>query len=104
MVSATRVPNNRATFEGAIGSVGVSRVEDRLITPTAHYLASSGIGSARLQFSCSPCLADLWTASAEAVDTDVTMYGPLSPSTSPAAFHALPGWRGPYSVTYRNTM
>jgi hypothetical protein len=30
-----------------------------LITPSAHYLASSGIGSARLQLSCSPCLADL---------------------------------------------
>jgi hypothetical protein len=29
------------------------------ITPSAHYLASSGISSARLQLSCSPCLADL---------------------------------------------
>ena len=43
----------------AIGSIGVSRVVDRSITPSAHYLASSGIGSARLQFSCSPCLANL---------------------------------------------
>ena len=43
----------------AIGFLGVSRVVDRLITPSAHYLASSGIGSARLQLSCSPCLADL---------------------------------------------
>jgi hypothetical protein len=32
---------------------------DRSITPSAHSLASSGIGSARLQLSCSPCLADL---------------------------------------------
>jgi hypothetical protein len=75
MVSATRVPNNRTTFEGAIGSIGVSRVVDRLITPTAHYLASSGIGSARLQFSCSPRLVDLWTAPAEAAGTDVAVYG-----------------------------
>jgi hypothetical protein len=30
-----------------------------LITPSAHYLASSGISSARLQLSCSPWLADL---------------------------------------------
>src|SRR5271166_6563403 len=35
----------------AIGTDGVSRVVDRLITPSAHYLASSGIGSARLQLS-----------------------------------------------------
>jgi hypothetical protein len=37
----------------------ISLVVDRLITPSAHYLASSGISSARLQLSCSPCLADL---------------------------------------------
>jgi hypothetical protein len=43
----------------AITGIGVPRVMDRLITPSAHYLASSGIGSARLQFHCSPCLADL---------------------------------------------
>ena len=48
--------------EGAIGSIGVSGVVDRSITPSAHHLASSDIGSARLQSSCSPCLADLWTA------------------------------------------
>jgi hypothetical protein len=36
-----------------------SLVVDRLITPSAHYLASSGISSARLQLSCSPCLADV---------------------------------------------
>src|SRR5216684_9378550 len=59
MVSATRVPNNLATSYRATGSIGVSRVVDRLIAPSAHYLASSGIGSARLQLSCSPCLADL---------------------------------------------
>ena len=38
---------------------GMSLIVDRLITPSAHHLASSGIGSARLQLSCSPCLADL---------------------------------------------
>jgi hypothetical protein len=32
---------------------------DRLIAPSAHCLASSGIGSARSQFGCSPCLANL---------------------------------------------
>jgi hypothetical protein len=32
-----------------MGGFGVSRVVDRSITPSAHYLASSGIGSARLQ-------------------------------------------------------
>jgi hypothetical protein len=36
-------------LEGATGSIGVSRVVDRMITPSAHHLASSGIGSARLQ-------------------------------------------------------
>src|SRR3977135_3388305 len=100
MVSATRVPNNRATFEGAIGSIGVSRVEDRLITPTAHYLASSGIGSARLQFSCSPCLADLWTASAEAVDTDVTMYGPCHHQLPRLRFMPFPD--GEVRIALRN--
>jgi hypothetical protein len=49
----------------AIGSIGVSRVVDRLITPSAHYLASSGIGPAWLQFSCSPCLANLYAATAD---------------------------------------
>jgi hypothetical protein len=39
--------------------IGVSRIVDRLITPSADYLASSGISSARLQFSYSPYLADL---------------------------------------------
>src|SRR5712692_8037444 len=37
--------------------VRISLIGDRLITPSAH-LASSGIVSARLQLSCSPCLAD----------------------------------------------
>ena len=101
MVSATRVPNNRATFEGAIGSIGVSRVEDRLITPTAHYLASSGIGSARLQFSRSPCLANLWTASAEAADTYVTMYGPPVTINFPRLrFMPFPG--GEVRIALRN--
>src|SRR3954453_21952127 len=59
MVSATRTPNILATSKRAIGSIGMFRVVDRSITPSAHYLASSGIGSARLQMSCSPCLADL---------------------------------------------
>jgi hypothetical protein len=54
----------------ATGFIGVSRVVDRSITPSAHYLASSGIGSARLQSSCSPCLADLYTATAKAAGTD----------------------------------
>jgi hypothetical protein len=36
-----------------------SLVVDRLITPSAHCLASPGISSARLQWCCSPCLADL---------------------------------------------
>jgi hypothetical protein len=35
--------------ERATGFSGVSRVVDRLITPSALHLASSGIGSARLQ-------------------------------------------------------
>jgi hypothetical protein len=35
--------------EGAIEFIGASRVVDRSITPSAHHLASSGIGSARLQ-------------------------------------------------------
>jgi hypothetical protein len=48
---------------------------DRPIAPSAYRLASSGTGAARLQFSCSPCLADLRTASAEAAGTDVAMYG-----------------------------
>ena len=74
MVSATRVPNSRATYEGAIAIFGVSRVVDRLITPSAHYLASSGIGSARLQSNCSPCLADLWTASAAVAGTDIVIW------------------------------
>jgi hypothetical protein len=46
----------------AMGVHGVSRVVDRSITPSAHHLASSGIGSARLQFRCSPCLANLYAA------------------------------------------
>jgi hypothetical protein len=45
--------------QAAIGPIGVFRVVDQSITPSAHYFASSGIGSARLQFCCSPCLADL---------------------------------------------
>ena len=44
--------------KGALGSIGVSCVVDRSITPSAPYLASSGIGSARSQFSCSQCLAN----------------------------------------------
>ena len=48
-----------------------SRVLDRSITPSAHLLASSGIGSARLQLSCSPCLADLYVAFARAAGTDL---------------------------------
>jgi hypothetical protein len=36
-------------LETATGFIGVSHVVDRLITPSAHHLASSGIGSARLQ-------------------------------------------------------
>jgi hypothetical protein len=43
----------------ASAGYGVSRVVDRSITPSACCLASSGIGSSRLQLSCSPCLADL---------------------------------------------
>jgi hypothetical protein len=74
MVSATRVPNKQATWWKAIGTDGVPRVVDRLITPSAHYLASSGIGSARLQLNCSPCLADLWTASATVVSTDISIW------------------------------
>ena len=44
---------------------------DRLITPSAPHLASSGVGSARLHLNCSPCLADLWTMPAKAAATDV---------------------------------
>jgi hypothetical protein len=58
MVSAMKVPNRWATSWRATGECGMSLIGDRLITPSAH-LASSGIGSARLQVSCSPCLADL---------------------------------------------
>ena len=72
------------------GGFGVSRVVDRLITPSARYLASSGIGSARLQFSCSPCLADLWTAPTVAAGTDVAACG--SPVT--INFHM---WTAPSS-------
>src|ERR1700686_2123655 len=54
----------------ATGPHGVSRVLDRSITPSARYLASSGIGSARLQLSCSPCLADLYAALAGAAGAD----------------------------------
>src|ERR1700676_654951 len=57
----------------AIGSIGVSRVVDRLITPSAHHLASSGIGSARLHLRCSPCLADLSAAPTEAAGADVVV-------------------------------
>jgi hypothetical protein len=39
----------RDPIEGAMGVSGLSRVVDRSITPSAPYLASSGIGSARLQ-------------------------------------------------------
>jgi len=42
-----------------VGRSECLRVVDRSITPSARFLASSGIGSARLQASCSPCLADL---------------------------------------------
>ena len=41
----------------ATGKCGMSLVGDRLITPSAHHLASSG--SAQHGCSCSPCLADL---------------------------------------------
>jgi len=61
----------------AVGTDGVSRVVDRLITPSAHYLASSGTGSARLQLSCSPCLADLKAGSAETIENSVTVSGIL---------------------------
>ena len=60
MVSATRVPNNSATLCSGPWVRRSSHVVDRSITPSAHRLASSGIGSARLQLSCSPCLADLY--------------------------------------------
>src|ERR1700726_2060533 len=46
------------------------RVLDRSITPSAGCLASSGIGSARLQLSCSPCLADLYAAPIKAAGAD----------------------------------
>jgi hypothetical protein len=49
MVSATRVPNTVTASWWAGGAGGFSLVEDRLITPSARCLASSGIGSARLQ-------------------------------------------------------
>jgi hypothetical protein len=49
---------NRDLIEGH-WNMRISLVVDRLITPSARYLASSGISSARLQLSCSPCLADL---------------------------------------------
>jgi hypothetical protein len=54
----------------ASGKHGVSRVLDRLITPSARCLASSSIGSARLQLSCSPCLADLYAAPVKAAGAD----------------------------------
>jgi hypothetical protein len=54
----------------ASGKHGVSRVLDRSITPSARCLASSGIGSARLQLSCSPCLADLYAAPIKAAGAD----------------------------------
>jgi hypothetical protein len=64
----------------AVGTDGVSRVVDRLITPSAHSLASSGTGSARLQLDCSPYLADLRMASAETVENSVhRVWHPLSP-------------------------
>src|ERR1700730_2373158 len=53
----------------------MSRILDRSITPSAHLLASSGIGSARLQLSCSPCLADLYVAFARE-GTDLPATGP----------------------------
>jgi hypothetical protein len=55
---------------GAMELNGVSRVVDRSITPSALLLASSGIGSARLQVSCSPCLADLYAAPIKAAGAD----------------------------------
>ena len=48
---------NRDLIEGH-WNMRISLVVDRLITPSARYLASSGISSAQLQLSCSPCLAD----------------------------------------------
>ena len=55
---------------------------DRLITPSAPHLASSGIGSARLHLGCSPCLADFWTALAEAAGRMSLCGSPPSPSSS----------------------
>jgi hypothetical protein len=66
MVSAMRVRNTQATFGGQWKARSVSRL-DRSITPSARCLTSSGIGSARLQLSCSPCLADLYAAAKRAV-------------------------------------
>src|ERR1700674_4937599 len=43
----------------ATGKCGMSLVGDRLITPSAHHLASSGSAQHGCSCSCSPCLADL---------------------------------------------
>ena len=47
MVSAAQVPITAATSK-ATGTFGFSQALDRSITPSASYLASSGIRSARL--------------------------------------------------------
>src|SRR5260370_41023109 len=50
----------------ATGKCRMSLVGDRLITPSAHHLASSGSAQHGCSSSCSPCLADLWAAAANA--------------------------------------
>jgi len=50
---------------------------DRLIAPSACLHASSGIGTARLQLRCSPCLPDFYAALASPARTDFDLQ--LSP-------------------------
>jgi hypothetical protein len=50
---------------GAIMEFGVSPRGGSIDHTICSYLAKTGIGSARLQFDCSPCLANLWAAPAK---------------------------------------
>src|SRR5260370_42616700 len=63
----------------ATGKCGMSLVGDRLITPSPHYLASSGSAQHGCSWSCSPCLADLEPAPADAAAP--AFGGRLSPGT-----------------------
>jgi len=61
--------NTQATFGGQWKARSVSRL--RSIDHTICSLpCKSGIGSARLQLSCSPCLADLYAAPIKAAGAD----------------------------------